>query len=325
MPRNKASRQQIKTESPKKNMARGLGGLLIGLFKLLGQALNAIGIVLLALVELLVKLVTQSASLAAKVLQALLDLISAVLVGAAKPFGGLLGNSKGRKGSSAATALAWVGGTVIVFFAASLISVVLPAQFSNPGWYAAVLRDIVGNGGLFIFGLFCLCMAQTWPPGKDSSQRGRGRNTWLGRAGATAYLLVLPAFTYITFLTCKQVDINARNQQATIQQRRDQGLRQITAASNPAPLRQLIQASGTPQPPPAASLAFVKQKASDVVLKASIIADEQIGKQRRQAQLGTVIEMVRMLISAFTLAVASLALSQWSSNDDKSSDKQQSS
>jgi hypothetical protein len=307
------------------NLLGGLGTVLPGLFKLLGKGLNAIGIVLLALVELLVKVLQQSAGLALKVLKALLELISAILVGATKPFSGLVGRKQGSKGSSAANALGWVGGAVIVFFFASMISVLLPALFSNPGWYAGVLRGFVGNGGLLIFGLFCLCMAQTWPDGQRTRETSRGRNTWLGRMAAILYLLVLPGFTYISVLTWKQVDTNTRDQQAVLRQRRDEGLRQIAIASNPAPLRQLIQASGSPQPPPAASLDLVKQKASDVVLKVFILADEQATKQRREGQLGTLIECARILISSFTLAIASLALSQWSSSDEKSSDKQLSS
>ena len=294
-----------------------IGTLLASLLKLLGQVLNAIGIVLLALVELLVRLLQQAGKLVLSVVRTLLELISAVLVGMTKPFGGLVGSAKGSKGSSAANALGWLGGTVMVFFLASLISVVLPAQFSNPGWYAGVLRGFVGNGGLLLFGMFCLCLAQAWPAG-ISRQRsgGRGRGTWLGRAAAALYLLVLPGFTYISFLTWKQVDTNASSQLVTIKQRRDEGLRQIAAASNPAALRQLIQASGTPQPAAAASLDQIKQKASDVVLKASILADEQTGKQRRQAQLGTLIEWIRMLISAFSLAIGSLALAKWASIAD---------
>ena len=255
MPNKRASRRNPKPPSFPMNLLGGLGTVLTGLFKLLGKGLNAIGIVLLALVELLVKVLQQSAGLALKALKALLELISAILVGATKPFGGLVGRKQGSKGSSAAKALGWVGGAVIVFFFASMISVLLPALFSNPGWYAGVLRGFVGNGGLLIFGLFCLCMAQTWPDGHRTRETSRGRNTWLGRMAAILYLLVLPGFTYISVLTWKQVDTNTRDQQAVLRQRRDEGLRQIAIASNPAPLRQLIQASGSPQPPPAASLA----------------------------------------------------------------------
>ena len=284
-------------------------------FQLLSQALNTVAIVLLAAVELLVKLLEQSGSLSWKLAQSLMELISAALVSMTKPFGGLVGRGKTQKGSSTSNALAWVGASVIVFFLSSLISVIFPAQLSNPGWHAGVLRAFVGNGGLFIFGLFCLCLGQAWPSRSSSTQRaqGRRRNIWLGRGMATLYLLILPAFSYISFLTWKQVGTNARNQLVTIHQRRDEGLRQIAAASDPAPLRDLLQASGTPQPA-ATSLDQIKQKASDAILKSSIVADEETGKQRRQAQLGTLIEWVRMLISSFSLAVGSLALAKWASH-----------
>ena len=206
-----------------------------------------------------------------------------------------------------------------MFFLASLISVLLPADFSNPGWYAGVIRSFVGNSGLLVFGIFCLCLAQNWPTGRTSNQRGRARIKWLSRAAVTLYLLVLPGITYISFLAWKQVDSKASNQDISIKQRRDEALRQIATTSNPAPLRELIKASGTPQPAASASLIMLKQKASDTVLKASIMANDQTIKQHQQAHLGIAIELVRMLISSFTIAVGSLALAKWGNAEDQPS------
>jgi hypothetical protein len=286
-----------------------IASLLVQVAKLIGQVLNALGIAALAAVELFVKALQQIWTIGIKVSGVLLELMASLLIGVSKPFGSLFKGQGSGETYTSESALNWTGISMLVFFFASTISIVIPAEFTNPAWYARVIRAFVANGGLYIFGLLLLGLASSWPGSTKLLSKTTSPTVILGRLMAAIYAAVIPAFGYISFLGWNRLNTATNEQQVVIKQKRDQGLSEIAKATTAVPLRRVIQIAGSIQPPEAASLETIKQTASDVLIKAAILAGDQADKQKRQGQLATIIDLAKIFISTFSLSIASMALS----------------